>query len=63
MENGNSCNAVDGLENQEWSDRSCIHTLSENDPWWQVDFGVIFEIEFVNISVRTDNIGNGHYGT
>ena len=63
MDNGNSCNAVDGLENQEWNDRSCIHTLLEDDPWWQVDFGAIFEIEFVNISVRTDNIGHGHYST
>lgn len=62
MVNGNSCNGVDGLENQEWSGRSCIHTQSEADPWWQVDFGAIFEIEFVNISVRTDNIIYGHYG-
>lgn len=63
MANGNSCNAVDGLENQEWSGRSCIHTLSEANPWWQVDFGDIFEIEFVNISVRTDNPDNKHYST
>lgn len=61
--NGNSCNAVDGLENQEWSGRSCIHTPSEANPWWQVDFGDIFEIEFVNISVRTDNPDNEHYST
>ena len=63
MLNGKSCNAVDGLENQNWTDRSCIHTLVEDDPWWQVDFGARFEIEFINISVRTDHPENNNYST
>ena len=59
MSNGNSCNGVDGLQSQDWG--TCVHTENEDKPWWQIDFGAIYSIEFVNISVRADHPVNEHY--
>ena len=43
--------AVDGNKNRDFSQGSCIHTNSQNDPWWRVDLGaslLVAEVFIVN---------------
>ncbi|XP_052062887.1 uncharacterized protein LOC127702643 [Mytilus californianus] len=53
--NGNSCNGVDGLPSQDFFNGTCVHTTPETDPWWEVDLGTTYTVDFINISVRSDN--------
>ncbi|XP_076111635.1 uncharacterized protein LOC143079895 [Mytilus galloprovincialis] len=59
--NGNSCNGVDGLHSQDYFDGTCVHTTKETDPWWEVDLGDTYIVEYINISVRSDSSHNNHY--
>ncbi|CAG2215478.1 unnamed protein product [Mytilus edulis] len=56
---GSPCNAVDGLESQDFYEGTCVHTNKEFVTWWEVDLGAKYTIKFVNISVRTDH--SSHY--
>ncbi|CAG2197234.1 unnamed protein product [Mytilus edulis] len=58
---GYSCNGVDGLESTDFYTGSCVHTMIESSPWWQVDLGAVYTVEFINISARTDFPGYFHY--
>ena len=43
--------AVDGNNNTDFSQGSCIHTNSQKDPWWRVDLGAslpVAEVVIVN---------------
>ena len=43
--------AVDGNKNRDFSQGSCIHTISQKDPWWRVDLGAslpVAEVVIVN---------------
>ena len=43
--------AVDGNRNRNFSQGSCIHTRTQNDPWWRVDLGAslpVAEVFIVN---------------
>ena len=49
---GVASRAVDGNKNTSWSQGSCIHTESQNNPWWRVDLGAslpVAEVVIVNI--------------
>ncbi|CAC5426658.1 unnamed protein product [Mytilus coruscus] len=61
LESGYSCNGVDGLESTDFFKGSCVHTISESSPWWRVDLGSVYTVEFINISARTDSPGYLHY--
>ena len=47
--------AVDGNKNRDYSQRSCIHTQSEKDPWWRVDLGASLPVAEVVIVNRLCN--------
>ena len=59
---GYSCNAVDGMADQNYFDGSCVHTRSEYNPWWQVDLGAVYTVLYVNLLVRADYPEHLHYG-
>ena len=43
--------AVDGNRSRDFSQGSCIHTNTQNDPWWRVDLGAslpVAEVVIVN---------------
>ena len=43
--------AVDGNENKDWYQGSCMHTELGKDPWWRVDLGAslpVAEVVIVN---------------
>ena len=43
--------AVDGNRSRDFSLGSCIHTNTQNDPWWRVDLGAslpVAEVVIVN---------------
>ena len=50
-------NAVDGRRDSAFNSASCTHTLLNNQPWWEVDFGKIYSITGVEITNRGDNCG------
>ncbi|XP_063443131.1 uncharacterized protein LOC134723449 [Mytilus trossulus] len=58
---GHSCNGVDGLEFTDFFTGSCVHTMTESSPWWQVDLGAVYTVEFINISARNDFPEYFHY--
>ena len=48
---GKASLAVDGNNNTDWSQRSCMQTQLEKDPWWRVDLGAsvaVAEVVIVN---------------
>ncbi|MBD0836064.1 galactose-binding domain-containing protein [Aestuariibaculum suncheonense] len=46
--------AVDGDTSGNWIDGSVAHTLSEFQPWWQVDLGNLADITNIKLYNRTD---------
>jgi uncharacterized protein YkwD len=46
--------AIDGSAATKWSQRSCTHTNSEKNPWWEVDMGSIQNIKSIAITNRGD---------
>ncbi len=50
--------AVDGNTNGNWSGGSVTHTNLNQDPWWQVDLGVVDSIASVDVWNRTDCCGD-----
>ena len=52
---GLSKNAVDGNTSGAWGNRSVTHTREvENNPWWEVDLGAVYDISKIEIWNRTD---------
>jgi len=53
-------NAVDGNKDSVAykTDNSCIHTLSETNPWWAVDLGSALNVVCVLLTNRADGWGN-----
>ena len=51
-----SCNAADGILDSNLYHGSCMQTNAVYEPmsWWQVDFGDVYDIVYVNITVRED---------
>jgi len=49
---GLSSRAVDGNKNGIYSRGSVTHTDIENNPWWQVDLGRIYELDYLYIYNR-----------
>ena len=48
---GVASRAVDGNNNTNWGNGSCMHTKTEKDPWWRVDLGAsvpVAEVVIVN---------------
>ncbi|MFK7908596.1 MAG: discoidin domain-containing protein, partial [Chitinophagales bacterium] len=54
MDIGKSSLAVDGNTNGVWTGRSVSHTNEQNNPWWEVDLGAMYDISKVEIYNRTD---------
>ncbi|XP_070534535.1 uncharacterized protein [Ptychodera flava] len=52
FEIGVPSNAVDGRKNSAWVDKSCTHTLEDDDAWWKVDLGDVYPIDRVVITNR-----------
>ena len=50
--NGLSSKAVDGNTNRVFSGGSVTQTLQENNPWWQVDLGRVYELDYIYIYNR-----------
>ena len=46
--------AIDGNTNGNLFSGSVTHTLTQNDPWWQVDLGSVQAIEDIVVWNRTD---------
>lgn len=46
--------AIDGETSGEWSSSSVTHTNTEDNPWWQVDLGSTYSIDYIQIWNRTD---------
>ncbi|MBN1855010.1 MAG: discoidin domain-containing protein [Pirellulales bacterium] len=47
--------AVDGITNGNWGYNSVTHTdPTDNNPWWQVDLGILSEIDGISLWNRTD---------
>ena len=51
---GVSSRAVDGNRDPRWSQYSCTHTGTANDPFWVVDLGRNFRISHVTITNRAE---------
>lgn len=53
---GSASNAVDGNTRGSWSwkGNTITHTKPENDPWWEVDLGAVYDISKIEIWNRTD---------
>ncbi|XP_070534538.1 uncharacterized protein [Ptychodera flava] len=51
---GVASNAVDGRKNSAFVDKSCTHTLEDDDAWWKVDLGDVYPIDRVVITNRGD---------
>jgi hypothetical protein len=51
---GVASRAVDGNTNGAWSGNSVTHTNSEDQPWWQVDLGAVYQLQTVRVWNRTD---------
>lgn len=51
---GNSERAVDGNISGEFSQNSVTHTSYQEQPWWQVDLGTMYDITNIHIYNRTD---------
>lgn len=53
---GTPSNAVDGNTDGNWQSNSVTHTISEgeNNPWWTVDLGEVYDIYKIRIWNRTD---------
>ena len=53
---GSPSNAVDGKTDGRWQSGSVTHTngQGENNPWWTVDLGEVYEISKIRIWNRTD---------
>ena len=52
---GTAVKANDGNINGDFNLASVSATDFENNPWWEIDLGAVYEIESVNIWNRTDN--------
>nr|XP_006821521.1 PREDICTED: uncharacterized threonine-rich GPI-anchored glycoprotein PJ4664.02-like [Saccoglossus kowalevskii] len=50
---GYAYKAIDGNDDPVWMHESCTHTLNENNAWWKVDLGSLYEIHYVIISNRS----------
>ena len=50
-------NAVDGRDDSTFTHASCTHTNINKKPWWEVDFGKIYNITGVEITNRGDHLG------
>ena len=61
MINGYSCNAVDGLQSQDFFDGSCFHSNALQNQWWEVNLGDSYAVEYIHIFARTDHIKFEHY--
>ncbi|XP_072509775.1 uncharacterized protein [Notamacropus eugenii] len=46
--------AIDGSLASDFSEGSCIQTLSEYEPWWMVDLGSSYVVDYVAITNRKD---------
>lgn len=46
--------AVDGNTNGKWGSNTITHTNEENNPWWEVDLGGVYDISEIKIWNRTD---------
>jgi hypothetical protein len=51
---GSASRAIDGNTNGSWSNNSVTHTGQEQGAWWQVDLGLMTQIDQVDIWSRTD---------
>ncbi|XP_078695242.1 uncharacterized protein LOC144924161 [Branchiostoma floridae x Branchiostoma belcheri] len=51
---GDSSRAVDGNTGPNWNSYSCIHTGTEDAPWWAVDLGAATPVDRVVIYNRLD---------
>ncbi len=54
---GAASNAVDGNTNGMWShnnNNSITHTSEDNNPWWEVDLGAVYDISKIKIWNRAD---------
>ncbi len=51
---GVASRACDGNTNGAFGQNSCTHTNDENDPWWELDLGAIYDVSKINIWNRTD---------
>ena len=54
---GTASKAVDGSTNTFYFSSGCTHTMSESDPWWQVDLGAEYSVEEVMLTNRGDCCG------
>ena len=45
---------MDGNSNTDLGGGSCTHTATEKKPWWEVDFGKIYNITGVEITNRAN---------
>jgi len=55
---GVASRAVDGDTNGIFSGNSCTHTSTENNPWWEVSLGGVYEVTKVTLFNRGDNSGD-----
>ena len=53
-QDGKSSHAVDGVIENIYVMKSCIATQVQNNPWWTVDLGGVFQIASVAITSRYD---------
>jgi co-chaperonin GroES (HSP10) len=54
---GQPSKAVDGNTSGNWGDGSVTHTVGrqgENNPWWEVDLGDLYEVSAIEVYNRTD---------
>lgn len=54
VQDGDSDHAVDGVLESNFPRKSCMSTQTEDNPWWMVDLGGVFQIEFAAITNRHD---------
>ncbi|KAL4223747.1 hypothetical protein ACF0H5_017213 [Mactra antiquata] len=47
--------AVDGDTNQDFFGSSCFHSLDETNPWWRVNLGIIYLLDYAVLYNRMDN--------
>ena len=51
---GDPKRAVDGNTSGNYRHKSVTHTQSQNQSWWQVDLGKMYDIKTINVYNRTD---------
>lgn len=51
---GDASRGIDGNTNGKYSGGSVTHTAAEDNPWWEVDLGVVASIDDIVIFNRTD---------